>query len=455
MYAFRMNRVLVGGILALTVVLTVSCNSNNPPPTPIRPLQANAERLYENDLPLARSVVHIHFNREFKPVTLRALNTAFQLKLPEDSPLTGHSLGEMPIENIEVVSSQTIEITVGSLIANGSTLQVMAKALSGSDEELTITISSEFTELGVVLAGGVFGFDDLSVVAPRQVEEPTAVDRDSNVVRAELQDHLEDRQASVTVRETVLALYDGMAEEIVPAPKLRAALAALAGTFADAAVRSLLSPENCTGTRAAFIGFQKPPGEAELIARVTYDDNGRRILSIRPDLEAAPFELLIPLVAHEAIHCDQVDSLEEEIVASAIDVFLYIHLLLSKPELAFDTSPLARNFNIEALAMLNSGRKTPEALGILPSPHGREVLPESGVMHRSFADLIASSYFGETNSSAPVEPVAQEYLDTLAQAIGMSLGSAIDLNYVDSLLGHATTFEAIANMLEIFELSPR
>tara|TARA_B100001123_G_scaffold422145_1_gene530656 strand:- start:65 stop:1150 length:1086 start_codon:yes stop_codon:yes gene_type:complete len=361
----------------------------------------------------------------------------------------------MPIENIEVVSSQTIEITVGSLIANGSTLQVMAKALSGSDEELTITISSEFTELGVVLAGGVFGFDDLSVVAPRQVEEPTAVDRDSNVVRAELQDHLEDRQASVTVRETVLALYDGMAEEIVPAPKLRAALAALAGTFADAAVRSLLSPENCTGTRAAFIGFQKPPGEAELIARVTYDDNGRRILSIRPDLEAAPFELLIPLVAHEAIHCDQVDSLEEEIVASAIDVFLYIHLLLSKPELAFDTSPLARNFNIEALAMLNSGRKTPEALGILPSPHGREVLPESGVMHRSFADLIASSYFGETNSSAPVEPVAQEYLDTLAQAIGMSLGSAIDLNYVDSLLGHATTFEAIANMLEIFELSPR
>ena len=52
-------------------------------------------------------------------------------------------------------------------------------------------------------------------------------------------------------------------------------------------------------------------------------------------------------------------------MASAIDVYLYIHLLISQPELVRDPSPLARNFNIEALAMLNSGRAVPESLGIL------------------------------------------------------------------------------------------
>ena len=162
----------------------------------------------------------------------------------------------------------------------------------------------------------------------------------------------------------------------------------------------------------------------------------------------------MPLLAHEAIHCDQQDSLTEEIVASAIDVFLYIHLLISQPELARDTSPLARNFNIEALAMLNSGRAIPESLGILPSPHGREVLPDSGVAYGSFVDAIAAAYEDDVDATAPVEPVAQQYLDALAQAVGAPLGSAIDLNYVDLLIGRATTFEAISNLLDLFDLAP-
>ena len=449
-----MHRVLAGVVAALALALVASCGGGEPPPAPIRALEATAERVYQDELPLASSVVRVRFNRAVEPTKLRALNAAFRLTLPEGSPLTGHSLEEMPVEGVEVISSRVVELSVGALIVSGSTLHISTGPLSGPDDEVTVVVTSEFTELGVVLAGGVLAFGDLSLVEQRPPEAPVAADRDPILVRAALEEHLDEREASAAVRETALFLYDGMDAEVIPSPKVRAALSALAGTFADAAVRSLLGPDNCTGQPASFIGFQEPPGDLDLVARITYDDEGGRVLSIRPDLEAAPFELLMPLLAHEAIHCDRADSLTEEIVASAIDVFLYIHLLISQPELARDTSPLARNFNIEALAMLNSGRAVPESLGILPSPHGREVLPESGVGYESFVDAIAAAYEDDVDATAPVEPVAQQYLDALAQAVGVPLGSAIDLNYVDLLLGRATTFEAISNLLELFDLAP-
>ena len=450
-----MHRAIVVGLVALMVALAASCGGEGAPPSPpARPLEATAERLHEDGLPLNSSVVRVRFDGGVEPVTLRALHTAFRLTPPEDSPLTGHSLAEMPVEGVQIISSRIVDLTVASLVINGSTLHVSASAFAESDEELTVAVVSEFTELGVVLAGGVLAFGDLTLVEPRPEETPTEDDRDPWKVRAALEKHLDERGASEPVRNTALLLYDGMDAEAIPSPKVRAALAALAGTFADAAVRSLLGPENCTGRPAAFLGFQEPPGNPDLAARVTYDDEGRRIISIRPDLEAGPFELLMPLLAHEAIHCDRLDSLDEEVVASALDVFLYIHLLISQPELAWDDSPLARNFNIEALAMLNSGRARPESLGILESPHGREVLPESGVSHRSFVDVIAAAYEEETDPSAPLEPVAQQYLDALAQAVDAPLGSALDLNYVDFLLGRATTFEAISNLLDLFDLVP-
>ncbi len=440
--------------MALLVVLVASCGGGEPPPPPIRPLEASAERLYQDDLPLVRSIVRVRFDGPVEALTLRALHTAFRLTLPEGSPLTGHSLGEMPVESVEVVNSRAVELVVRSLIPNGSTLHVSTSAFSEESDEVTLPVTTEFTELGVLLAGGVFAFGDLSLVEPRAPETPTAADRDAALVRSTLETHLDERGASSPVRNAALTLYDVMDDETIPAPKVRAALAALAGTFADAGVRSLLGRDNCTGEPAAFIGFQEPPGDPDLAARVTYDDDGRRVLSIRPDLEAAPFELLMPLLAHEAVHCDRLDTLEEEIVASAIDVYLYIHLLISQPELVRDPSPLARNFNIEALAMLNSGRAVPESLGILPSPHGREVLPGSGLSHRSFVDVIGASYAEGAQPSAPAEPVAQQYLDRLAQAVDAPLGSPLDLAYVDSLLGRATSFEAISNLLDLFDLVP-
>ena len=450
-----MARILAGGLVALALLLTAACGGDSePPPPPLYLTEAIAERLYEDDLPQARSLVRVRFDGPVEPVTPRAIHTAFRLSPPEGSPLTGHPLTDLDIETVTIISSRVVELAVNGLIVHGSTLHVAGGALAGAGEEISIPVESQFTELGVVLAGGVLVFGDLSLVEPLAEETPTEADRDPFRIRNALQVHLDERQASERVQVVALALYDGIDPAVVPSAKVRAALAALAGTFADAAVRSLLGVDNCTGEPAAFIGFQEPPGDPELAARVTYAEDGRRILSIRPDLEAAPFELLMPLIAHEAIHCDRLDSLEEEIVASAVDIYLYIHLLISQPELARDDSPLARNFNIEALAMLNSGRAVPESLGVLASPHGREALPESGTTHLSFAELIAASYEDDVDASAPVEPVAQQYLDALAEAVEAPFGSALDLAYVDLLLGRATTFEAISNLLDLFDLVP-
>ena len=378
--------------------------AGEPPPPPVRPLEASAERLYQDDLPLARSLVRVRFDGPVEPVTLRALHTAFRLTLPEGSPLTGHSLGDMPVESVEVVSSRAVELVVRSLIANGSTLHVSASAFSEeNDEEVTVPVTTEFTELGVLLAGGVFAFGDLSLVEPRAPETPTAADRDPAIVRSSLETHLDERGASSPVRNAALTLYDVMDDETIPAPKVRAALAALAGTFADAGVRSLLGRDNCTGEPAAFIGFQEPPGDPDLAARVTYDDDGRRILSIRPDLEAAPFELLMPLLAHEAVHCDRLDTMEEEIVASAMDVYLYIHLLISQPELVRDSSPLARNFNIEALAMLNSGLRRARVARHSPQPPWPRG-PAPGPASRTAPSLMSSAPATRTTPSRALPP---------------------------------------------------
>ena len=81
-----MHRTLSGGIVALLVVLVASCGGGEPPPPPIRPLEASAERLYQDDLPLARSIVRVRFDGPVEPLTLRALHTAFRLTLPEGSP---------------------------------------------------------------------------------------------------------------------------------------------------------------------------------------------------------------------------------------------------------------------------------------------------------------------------------------------------------------------------------
>jgi hypothetical protein len=140
------------------------------------------------------------------------------------------------------------------------------------------------------------------------------------------------------------------------------------------------------------IAFEPPPDFPNLLARVTYMENGARVVSLNPILEGEPFQLLMPILLHEAIHCDQFDGQDEEIAATALDTYFYILLIAAEPGLARAGTTLSRNFNVDALAMMNSGRLLPESIGVLPSPGIANVFPGVESEINSFAAHIASAY---------------------------------------------------------------
>jgi hypothetical protein len=164
----------------------------------------------------------------------------------------------------------------------------------------------------------------------------------------------------------------------------------------------------------------------------------------------------MPLLAHEAIHCDQEDPVEEEIVATAFDTLLYLQLLTVDPTLAMNGTPLTRVFNLDAISMINSGRRYPESIGILPSDGIAVVFPGSNSNAGSFAEVVANAY--ETLPSDPdptVEPLAQTYAEAVRLLTDHEPGSAFDLVWLDGLLGSSFSAQDMALLLFALTLEPR
>jgi hypothetical protein len=157
---------------------------------------------------------------------------------------------------------------------------------------------------------------------------------------------------------------------------------------------------------------------------------------VSPRLEGEPLELLIPLIAHEATHCDTEGSVTEEIVATAFDTLLYIQLLTVFPDLARHGSPLSKDLNVDAIAMINSGRSLPESIGVLPSPGVAFAIPNTNARANSFAALVAAAYAGQPDSS-PSEPLSTLYAAIIGSVAGIEPRDAFDLNYLDAVIGVA------------------
>ena len=189
-----MRRALLAVPMGL-LMLIVACSGGggDSGDTTVRPIEAIAERIVIDDLPLTRSTVRVRFNGPVEPVSMRALTTAFSLTQLEDSALAGQPLGEMPIEGVELsqTSSRIVTLTVANVIVSGSRLHVANSAFKeGATGESVILITSRFSETGVILAAGALRFGDLRFVEERPPEVPTAADRDSSLVRTALEEHL-------------------------------------------------------------------------------------------------------------------------------------------------------------------------------------------------------------------------------------------------------------------------
>lgn len=447
------NRLLVSFLAGFVAALAAGCSGADEKPLP-RVASAVATRdVVDGEARLSSTVV-VTLDRDFDIADSGLpLASLFELSVPkaEGSPsrvlvTTAERTG---------TNGRTITLTTGSLIPEGSKLTIQRKAFTpGAVGEITAEVESDLDPALVVLASRAFVPTLESFFANSEVAPVNSPDRDPTAMRAELERHLAGRGSSPGTTAGALKAYDEMSPEVVPSPKLRAALAALTGTFAEPAVASLLTADNCTQQPVRRIVFQPPPGDDGLVARVTFESGGARIVSVNPYAEGERIEHLMPILAHEAIHCDQEDGIVEEVAATAFDGFLYLQLLRSFPDLATAQTKVARELNIDAVALVNSGRRFPESLGVLKSPGVKSVLPLTNVEADSFAAFVAGSYPQITTVPSPPERVAGAYADALAEGTGFSRGQPFDMLYLDELIARATDGGVLAAALDAFELVP-
>jgi hypothetical protein len=442
-----------GLVLALSTLSFAGCGGSSEAPPEI--VEATATRDSIDGDPGLTSTIIVRFARGIRLDEEEEIPLAsrFEIFVPDPfDPDQSHLVLPREVRQSEE-DRRVFEMGVDLIVPNGSQLRVSGRLFDEDAPDLTATIEGDIESVYALLASTSLGPADSSIYDDGAFADPTGPDSDRAAMREQLIEHLETRQSGTDVIGLALNRFDTMSEDVVPDPKLRAVLAALTGTFADAAVEQLLTEQNCLGLPAALIAFQDPPDDPELFARVTHLETGQRVVSVSPRLAGEPIELLMPLLAHEAIHCDPFASLAEEVAATAFDTLLYLQLLTAFPDLVSHRSPLSKDLAIDAIAMINSGRALPESIGILQSPAVIRAIPYTNVEYGSFLQLVGASYFGLAPAS-PVEPLAAAYAETFADAAGLPLSDPFDLEYLDALLAFAIDPRALLLVIATLGLEP-
>ena len=441
--------------LFAAVLFAAACGDEAPRPMP-QILEATAARDMTGGQALPSTTIAVRMDRDFSLASTRTpLASHFELLIHD-------VLGDSGNPTFVQTATRSADdprlfiLEVSRLVPEGTTLSISRRAFREGDlGTLDAEVGSELTSAQAFFAETQFRFHDPAILggaAGAGVSDPD--EQDLDVQREALRDHLLARGANAEAIALATARFDALPEAIIPSPKLRAAVAALTGTFAEPAHDYLVSDQNCTGEPASLVAFQPPPGRPELLARSTRADDGRLVISINPRLIGERIEHLMPVLAHEAIHCDDVDGLFEEVAATAFDTLLYIELLVKFPELPFTGTELARELNIDALAMLNSGRLIPESGGVLPSAGLGPALPGSDTDYRSFADLVAASYSRVSPNDSPAETIAVAYAGALAARTGMALDDPFNLVYLDELIARSFSADMLISLLETLGLEP-
>lgn len=401
------------------------------------------------------SKVTVRFDRDVELATARVpLASRIEIEVPD---LVNQGTRRILVSTAEVSKDdpRVIILTVAALVPDGTKVHIDKRAFNADAEgELVAVVESELSAAFALLATTAFESFLPGFLEPAQVIPPTDADRDPAAMRQLLDEHLQARGTNNELRTKALNRFDAMPVDLVPSPKMRAALAALTGTFADAAIDYLFTDQNCTNKPVALIAFQEPPEAPDLLGRATFTTDRRRVISLNPVTEGDRIEHLMPLLAHEAIHCDRDDGRFEEIAATALDAFLYMQLIAVDPTLVESNTPLARDLNVDVVAMINSGRAIPESVGVLKSPSVSQAVPGSTARAASFGDLVVAAYEGLEQNESRDERLANAYVAVLAEAAGMPAKSAFDLAYLDEVLGRALPPAVLGAALSALDMAP-
>ena len=440
----------------LLLVLAAACE-RGPQATVPKVADARAERDVNAGVAQLTTTLVVRFDRPVKLAeSHEPLASNFELQVPD--PVNGTAATKRVLVQKAELEQNTRSVTlhIDALVPEGSTLKIANRAFRAeATGETVLDVASDMSLPGTVLASTALAIDNPSVLTAPVNPEPTAADRDPQVQRTALQALLKKHAADDATTQKALALYDSIPESQIPSPKVRAALAALTGTFAEPAIDALLTGANCTKMPVARVVIQVPPNQPELLARVTFTQDGRRVISLNPLLEGDRIEHLMPFLAHESIHCDNSDTKAEEVVATSFDTFLYLQLIAADATVV-DTPPsvAARELNLDAIALINSGRRLPESVGILPSVGVKQVLPGTNAPFGSFAELVAAAYPEVPPDTAVPEAVADAYAANLAAIAGMPQKNAFDVAYTDELLSRAMDPLILATDISALGLTP-
>lgn len=415
-----------------------------------------AERVVEGGISRFASEIRITFDG---PVEL-ALNgsdarAAVSIQVPGlDSTFRPHD-ADLESVAIDRVSGDELVIVAREIIPDGSRLRIH-RSLFDEDGEgsVTATVEGDNTVLDWLLAGRAVAPVRTELYSEAAVPQVEAADNDPAAMREALEEHLVARGSSAEVVERALSYYDGIDPAVVRSPKIAAALAGLSGTFAEPAIISLLTAQNCRGVPAERIAFEVPPDYPDLLARVTFTETGARVLSLNPSIAGERFELLMPILLHEAIHCDEVSEIDEEIAATAFDSFFYMLLVAADPTLPASGTALARNFNYDALGLINSGRLLPESIGVLPSERVAEVFPGAEDSPGSFAEYVLEAYELTGQGTSEPEALAVAYAANLGSDLDIGGGNPFDPVYLDALLGLSMQQNVLLAALDALGLEP-
>ena len=448
--------VLAGAWLAVASLFSAcSGGSSEKSGSPPRLVAAEARRDVVSGAARQTTTITVRFDRSFVLASDKLpLASYFELDVA-DPRAQQPQRALAKTAKVEGESNRTVTLTVDRLIPEGSKLKVAKKAFTkAATGDLEIAVASDISEIESILATTAVQFTDPKFFDDPIIAPVTDGDRDAAAMRKVLEQHFDARKAPDEMKKAALAAYDLIPAVTVPSPKARAALAGLTGTFAEAALQSLFSNDNCTGKPVALIAFQPPPELPDLLARATLARDGRRIISLNPKIEGERIEPLMSILAHEAVHCDIKGSRIEEVAATSFDTFLYIEMLSFFPDLSGTRTVLVRELNINALAMINSGARYPESVGILHSAGFATAVPGTTAPYPSFGDLVVSAYSRIPDADSPEEPVAHAYVVALAGRSNVAVKSAFDIRYLDELLGRSMDIRVLTAAIQALKLSP-
>lgn len=175
---------------------------------------------------------------------------------------------------------------------------------------------------------------------------------------------------SPKVKQT-LAIYDAAStKEIIPEPRLRAALLSLTGTAGESAIQGTLD-----GTYSrVYFGTTPVPQAVAMVIPVPNSDQQEIVFNERYRYEN--FRLLASTAAHEALHRDPNISSKEELIASSLDSLIYGQFVSETRSLATSGTELARRHNTALMARINS-RDASGDLRLLTSTGN--IFPDSAV----------------------------------------------------------------------------